>query len=112
MVLYLFPNAQHLYTTTRLKIICSVFVDAAVDTSIRAVNTWSGPNGTLEESRRVHISNDVAYTTSYQSSVTFTYLQSSDSGTYTCSVAIYDVFSSSYVMDSAPTAAYITMSAG
>ena len=113
MVLTLFPNDEHLYTTTKLKMICTVSVDAAiVDTPIRVVNTWSGPNGTLQESRRVGISYNVAYTTSYQSSLTFSYLQSSDSGTYTCSAAIYDASLSLYIMDSRSATADISMSAG
>ena len=112
VALILSPNDEHLYTTTQLTMICSVFVNAAVDTPIKGATTWSGPNGTLQESRRVHINNTVAYTMSYRSFVTFTNLQSSDSGNYCCSVTVYDSTSSWYIMDSPPTTTCVAMTAG
>ena len=112
MALTLSPNDEPLYTTTQLTMICSVFVNAAVDTPIKGVTTWSGPNGTLQESRRVHINNTIAYTMPYRSFVTFINLQSSDSGNYCCSVTVYNNTLSPYIVDSAPTTTCVAMTAG
>lgn len=104
--------SDELYTTTQLTIICSVLIDAAVDTGVIAVNTWRGPSEALNNSNRVDISNEIAYEKSYQSTVRFDYLQSSDSGTYNCTVTISDTTSSPYIVNSTPLTADITIDAG
>ena len=68
-----------LYTEVDLTLTCTIELDAAVDTGVVVTVEWIGPNGTLFGTVPSATSS-----TTYQSTVTITSLEMSDSGPYTC----------------------------
>ena len=91
---------------------CAVLINAAVDTDIRGVDQWSGPQGALVQSSGIHINKTAHSHLLYNSLVGINSLQSSDSGTYTFSVVITDATFSHYVLNSSQTTASVSITVG
>lgn len=98
-------SSTQLYTTDSLVLKCLVELDPAVDTPV-AVNTqWS-----VSASPRVAVS-AASRVPPYPSSIRFSSLKSSDTGTYVCTVQVTSVGNSN-VIGSLPTSRSIVISAG
>ena len=99
-------SSTELYTTDSLVLKCLVELHAAVDTPI-AVNTqWS----VTPSAPRVVVS-PASGVPPYPSSIRFSSLKSSDTGTYMCTVQVTSVGNSN-VIASPPTSRSIDISAG
>ena len=99
-------SSTQLYTTDSLVLTCLVELDAAVDTPITVTTQWSvtpsPPRVTVVPASRV---------APYNSSIHFSSLKSSDTGTYVCTVQVTSVGNSN-VIASLPTSHSIDISAG
>ena len=108
------PNDTQLFTTFHLQLTCLVEVNPAVDTEVTLNNTWSGPSGEISSDSRITVDNvtmsleDVAF----KSSVHFSFLKSSDSGTYTCFSIVQPSVVSLYVDSSDSTSSNTSVNAG
>ena len=108
------PNDTQLFTTFQLQLTCLVEVDPAVDTEVRVNNTWSGPSEEISSDSRITVDNvtmsleDVAF----KSSVHFSYLKCSDTGTYTCFSVVQPSVASLYVESSDSTSSNTSVDAG
>ena len=104
-----YPNDEILYTTTQLHLICSAVINNVDDGTLFNVNSsWTGP-AALNDSR-ISISNKAKSKFVFDSSLFFSYLQSSDSGSYTC--AFTATSPSPYVVDSETVSTLTAIRAG
>lgn len=97
VVLYRIPNNDTLYSGTPVEFRCAIEVNGgeAVDTGFTVSSTWSGPSGVLVTGGRFTLSSPVLNGSHYISLLGITPLQSSDTGTYTCTALVSPVPSSS-----------------
>ena len=77
-----------LYTEDDLTLTCTIQLDEAVDTGVDVTVEWSGPNGVTELSTGgcITVSDVASSNTTFQSTVTVTSLEISDTDDYTCIV--------------------------
>ena len=75
-----------LYTEDDLTLTCTIELNAAVDTGVVVTAVWLGPPGTtmLSTGGRITVSDVTGSRPNYQSTLTVTSLEMSDSGAYTC----------------------------
>ena len=92
-----YPKDEILYTTTQLNLTCVAEIHNFDDGTLFNVNSsWTGP-AALNDSR-ISISNGTKSKFVFDSNLFFSYLRSSDSGSYTC--AFTATSPSPYVVDS------------
>ena len=73
-----------LFTTNSLVLTCIIEVSDAIDTLVAINTTWSGHSSLFDNRRRVIVSELEGLKPMYETFVTFSSLQSDDSGTYEC----------------------------
>ncbi len=73
---------------------------AAVDTGFSVSTTWHGPSGVLSSGSGIIVSSPVLEDGKYKSLARITSLQSSDTGTYTCTAIVSPDPPSTYVIAS------------
>ena len=75
-----------IYTTTRLNLTCITVLNPEVDTPVTVTHSWRGPSGSISRySSRPRVSSITQAGQVYWSSILFSSgMQTSDSGTYTC----------------------------
>ena len=104
-----YPNTTQLFTTQQLNITCHTILHPAVDTQVGVVNTWSGPSGVMSSSGHITVVGVSGTNLEFNSTVRFSSLQSSDSGTYTCFSTVSLV--SSYIASGDTVSASIVVTA-
>ena len=77
-----------LFTTDSLVLNCVIELIPEVDSHIAISSKWNGHTSLRESSRRVIIADLEGEKLTYNTSVTFEYLKSSDSGSYVCSATV------------------------
>ena len=95
-----YPSTGTVYTGDTLLLTCMTRLNQAVDTAVRVTHLWTGPGGVVSSGSGVRVSTVTGSGQEYSSSVTFTSLRSSHSGTYTCSSTVSPVQSSLFVKSS------------
>ncbi len=97
------PSDSTLQVGTQLDFTCTVELNGgtSVDTGVTVSTTWRGPSGVLTSDGRVFVSPPVLENGRYQSLLSVTSLQPSDSGTYTCAAVVSPNPPSTYVIASA-----------
>ena len=74
-----------LFTTNSLVLTCVIELIPEVDSYVTVNSQWSGHSSLTDSERRVIVSDLEGVLLTYNTSVTFSTLKSSDSGSYTCS---------------------------
>ena len=77
-----------LFTTDSLILTCAIQLVPEVDTPVTINSRWTGHSSLTDNQRRVIISELQGLRPMYESSVTFSTLKSSDSGSYICSANV------------------------
>ena len=95
-----YPAADTLFTSNDLNMTCVTTVNQAVDTSVQVTHKWEGPGGVLTTVNETTVSNVTSLGRDYSSTVYFSSLRSSHSGTYTCSSSVSAVETSGSVVTS------------
>ena len=105
------PDRVQLFTTESVDLICLSDISLAVDTPISVSMTWYGSSGNrVQSDGRVSVLGDRGMFTEHDSTLRFSSLRSSDSGTYTCSSVASST--SRYVVASDTTSAESSINAG
>ena len=95
------PERPQLFTTDSLDLICLSNVNLAVDVPVSVSMTWLGPSGTaVRNDSRVHVLGTEGAMLEFDSSIRFSSLRSTDSGSYTCSSAAVPSQTSRYIINS------------
>ena len=94
------PSSAEVYTARPLSLICVTRLNQAVDTPVRVIHQWTGSGGVVTSSSGVVVSTVTQLGQEYRSSVIFTSLSSSHSGTYTCSSTVFAQPSSVFIEQS------------
>ena len=93
-----------LFTSDRLTLTCVIQLIPEVDSLVTINSRWSGHSSLTDSQRRVIVSELEGRQLSYESSVTFSTLKTSDSGSYVCSANIVpeedNLLASSWASDS------------
>ena len=80
------PDRTQFFTTESVDLVCLSDINLAVDTPISVDMTWSGSSGNrMQSNGRVSVLGDRGTFTEHDSTLRFSSLRSSDTGTYTCS---------------------------
>ena len=95
------PNGT-LYVNQSVSLNCTATLSQHVDTSVTVVVTWTGPRGFLS-----NITMETQET--YTSTVPVNALQTSDSGSYTCSAIARPDVSSTFVAESTNTTSVLNI---
>ena len=103
------PNNTQLFTTQQLNITCYTLLHPAIDTAVGVANTWSGPTGVMSSDGHVSVAAVAGKNLEFNSSLHFSSLRSSDSGTYSCFSTVSLV--SSYIVSSETVSATIVITA-
>ena len=74
-----------LFTTNSLILTCIIQLAPEVDTPVTINSQWTGHSSLTDNQRRVIVSELEGLRPMYETSVTFSTLKSSDSGSYACS---------------------------
>ena len=107
------PDITQFFTTEHVNLICFSSVDSAVDTPISVDLVWSGPSGRIIQSDgRVSVLDAQGMLLDYNSTLQISSLQSSDSGTYTCTSVASSEPASRFVVASDSVSATSTLNAG
>ena len=107
------PDITQFFTTDHMELICLTNVNSAVDTSVSVDLTWSGPSGgNVQSDGRVSVLGVQGVLLEYNSTLRFSSLRSSDSGTYTCSSIVTSVPASRFIVTSNSISAVSTVNAG
>ena len=101
-----------LFTSDFLVLTCVIELIPEVDTFVDIHSQWRGHSSLTENENRVIVSDLEGLKLTYNTSVTFYSLQSSDSGSYVCSATVRPVFDSMYIIDSLPVADEVNISIG
>ena len=88
MILRQPEHLTQLYTTDSLVLTCVIELIPEVDTHVAISSKWSGHSSLTDNERRVISSNLEGDQLEYRTSVRFSSLKSSDSGSYTCSAIV------------------------
>lgn len=79
------PDKVQFFTTDSVDLICLSDINLAVDTPITVDMTWSGSSGNrMQSDGRISVLGDRGTFTEHDSTLQFSSLRSSDTGTYTC----------------------------
>ena len=84
-------HPMQLFTTDSLVLTCVIDLIPEVDSYVTVNSQWSGHSSLTDRERRVIVSDLEGVRLTYNTSVTFSTLKSSDSGTYTCSATVTPV---------------------
>ena len=104
------PNRTQFFTTESVDLVCLSDVNLAVDTPIIVNMTWSGSSGNrMRSDGRISVLGDRGTFTEHDSTLQFSSLRSSDTGTYTCSSVASST--SRYVVASSTTSAVNSINA-
>ena len=79
---------------------------------MRVNNTWSGPSGEISSDSKITVGSVTVEELKFQSSLHFSFLKSSDTGTYTCSSIVQTSVVSLYVESSDSTSSNTSVNAG
>ena len=82
------PDINQLYTTDSLVLTCIIDLIPEVDSLVAINSQWRGHSSLTDRERRVIVSELEGVQLTYQTTVTFTSLKSSDSGSYICSATV------------------------
>ena len=96
-----YPAADTLFTSSELNITCVTTVNQAVDTPVQVTHQWEGPGGVVSTDNETDVSSVTSSGQDYSSTVFFSSLRSSHSGTYTCSSTVSTVEASVFIPTSA-----------
>ena len=96
-----YPAADTLFTSNELNITCVTTLNQAVDTPIQVTHQWEGPVGVVSTNSLMSVSSITSSGRDYSSTVFFSSLRSSHSGTYTCSSNVSAVEASVFIITSA-----------
>ena len=77
-----------LFTTNSLILTCIIQLVPEVDTPVTINSRWTGHSSLTDNQRRVIVSELEGLRPMYETSVTFSTLKSSDSGSYVCSANV------------------------
>ena len=105
------PEGNH-FTGHALTFSCITYLSITVDTVVIVSHSWNGPSGTLISNKERELSAVEGFPGGYRSNMTFNSLQSSDSGTYTCSSIISAAYQSNFITSSHNTSVSKTVNAG
>ena len=99
-----YPSTGTVYTGDTLHLICMTRLNQVVDTAVRVTHLWTGPGGVVTSGSGVRVSTVTQSGQEYNSTVTFTSLHSSHSGTYTCSSTVSPAQSTAFIVSGTETA--------
>ena len=88
MSVYLNTNEDSVYQGTELVITCTVTLDSAVDTRINVYMMWSSKPAKIMNGQYITISDTSSSGLEYTSTVTIRPVNTTDSGSYTCTVSV------------------------
>ena len=89
------PESGILHHGDNLTLTCIIQLDGAIDTGVDVTVLWTGPLGNISPDNLIMISDTV-----YESTVTFSSLETSDSGGYTCTATVGPDPSSEFITES------------
>ena len=104
------PNINQLYPTDSLVLTCVIELIPEVDSYVTINSQWRGHSSLTDSERRVIVSELEGVQLTYHTTVTFTTLKSSDSGSYICSATVSPL--SENILGSQSTEKSITISVG
>ena len=79
------PDEVQFFTTESVDLVCLSDINLAVDTPISVDMTWSGSSGNrMQSDGRISVLGDRGTFTEHDTTLRFSSLRSSDTGTYTC----------------------------
>ena len=105
-------NPVKLFTTNSLVLTCLIELIPEVDSYIIVNSQWRGHTSLTDSERRVIVSELEGIHLMYNTSVTFSTLKSTDSGSYTCSAAISPQEQNSHLISSSRIEETISISVG
>ena len=107
------PESTQLFTTDSLDLICLSNVNLAVDVPVQVNISWLGPlRGAISTDSRVSILGVEGAMLEYDSTLRFSSLRSTDSGTYTCSSIATPKRASRYILSSNSVSTVSSVNAG
>ena len=89
-----------LFTTDSLVLTCLIELIPEVDSYVTINSQWRGHSSLTDNERRVIVSELEGVHLMYNTSVTFSTLKSTDSGSYTCSAAVSSEDQNSHLIQS------------
>ena len=101
-----------LFTTDSLVLTCLIELIPEVDSYVTISSRWTGHSSLTDTDRRVIVSELEGVHLMYNTSVTFSTLKSTDSGSYTCSAAVSPQEQNNHLISSSRTEEAITISVG
>ena len=101
-----------LFTTDSLVLNCVIELIPEVDSYIAISSQWSGHSSLTDSARRIIVADLEGTQLTYNTSVTFNTLKSSDSGSYVCSATVSPLSESMDIIGSPPSEETITISVG
>ena len=101
-----------LFTTDSLVLTCVIELIPEVDSYVTINSQWRGHSSLTDSERRVMVSELEGLHLKYNTSVTFSTLRSSDSGSYICSAAVTPQESNSNLIQSNQAQGTISISVG
>lgn len=105
------PDKGQFFTIESVDLVCLSDISLAVDTPISVSMTWYGPSGNrVQSGGHISVLGDRGTFTEHDSTLQFSLLRSSDSGTYTCTSIASS--SSRYVVASETISAASSINAG
>ena len=106
------PSTSTVYTSDGLSLTCVTTVSEAVDIPVQVTHQWVGPGGVVTTNSLVSVSSVTSSGRDYSSTVFFSSLRSSHSGTYTCSSTVSAEEASVFIATSAGQTASTSFDAG
>ena len=91
------PESGILRHGDNLTLTCTIQLDGAIDTGVDVTVLWTGPPGNISSDNPTATMDSG---TVYESTVTFSSLETSDSGDYTCTATVSPDPSSEFVAES------------
>ena len=101
-----------LFTTDSLVLNCVIELIPEVDSYVTISSQWSGHSSLTDSARRVIVADLEGTQLTYNTSVTFNTLKSSDSGSYVCSTTVGPVSESMNLIGSSLSEESIDISVG
>ena len=89
------PKHQH-FTGQPLTLTCWTHIDDSVDTPVAVTHNWIGPGGNIRTDSRKTVTGVIRSNMSCYSQLIFSYLRSSDSGSYHCQSTLHASSNYSY----------------
>ena len=107
------PDTAQLFTTDTLDLVCRCNIDLAVDVPVQVDFKWLGPStSVISNDSRVSVVDVEGAMLEYNSILSFSSLQSSDSGSYTCTSIAAPTQTSRYIINSDSVSTVTTIDAG